>query len=1164
MAGLLDDLFEELLAYLVPVLDAVRERDAFEELLHRQGYNIAIAGELHGALFGQGALSGAVTQVDDTYAALKAAQAQDGASKPELLAFATAVGDLILLLDGLNLPALANLPEALASQAEVESFGRAVAEMLTTDYLRRRRPKLHAALFAVGAVAFETVEAVPPFRRSHRREVVDWAALGRLFSDPTGEIAAHYGWDQPGEAFRIEALVEALVTLARAFGIETVTDHDPGRRHAALIATATVVPTPEVDGLRALLIETQDLTDGTFVTAGADVFGLSPEPEAPPVGFALLPLLTGGVGEEIPLGPNVTMAVEASGAPLAASPVLVLPGESVWQVAQGDARLEVSLRLDPGTTVSLLGKPGNAHLSLRGAELDVVLTRDGEESRADVALGLGQGDGGLRLEIPLDKADGFLRSILGRNQIDVTSQASLRWSSEAGFQFAAEGVLAIPLAPHVDLGPVDLLETRLELRAKGDETGGGLTADVRSDLRARVGPVGITLSGLGLTASVGPAGPAEPAVRLGDVALDLDFRPPDGAAIVVESALISGGGFIRRDADRQAYSGQLLLDAEGFSLTALGDLATQDVTGRDLPNPGFSLLILMAARFPPVQIGMGFTLNGIGGLIGLHRRTDFDLLRAGLSTGALDQVLFPDSGAQSPTQVTGALVDLFPVAPGRHLVGPVLRLGWGSPTLVDIDLGVLFRIGGPAVVHLLGRLRAALPRSGNAALKINLGLVGDIDPAAGQLRLNGALRNSSIAGADLTGEMAARLRWRGDETFILCFGGFHPDYRPEIDVPALKRLAMTVSRGTSLRITAEAYLAITSNTLQFGGHAELVVRKSNFSVDGFFDFHALFVFSPFSFAVGLEFDVHLRFKGRSFASVGLVLDLTGPRPWRAKGRVKIKILWVTFKLPFNIAWGSERAALEPPVSAWPMLAAALADPANWRAIPPDRQHRDVIVLPPSKPGQVVVHPSGQLELRQEVLPFGIELDRIGAAAVSGDNRFAVPRLTNGAQELSVSVVESAFAPGQFLQLDRDESLSRPSFEKMPAGVRLGTVGLRDDGGRRVQQVTFETALLQPSGVRRRPIDPGTIFQPPLNGTLQKMAQTGRTRSTSEAGNPFRNGRAAAAVTIRRERYGLADVMTGVKGAATVGSVTAAEQARRRLMQATPATRLSVVALGGTT
>ena len=193
MAGLLDHLYEELLAYLEPVLDAVHDRDAFEELLYRQGYNIAIAGVLHDALTGQGPLPDAVTRLDTTYAAYQAALAQNGNSEAELLAFAGAVGDLTLLLDGLSLPAVAGLPQALTSQAEVTSIGRAVADMLTTDYLRRRRPKLHAALFAVGAIVFETIDAIPPFRRSHRREIVDWAALGRLFSDPALQIASHYG-----------------------------------------------------------------------------------------------------------------------------------------------------------------------------------------------------------------------------------------------------------------------------------------------------------------------------------------------------------------------------------------------------------------------------------------------------------------------------------------------------------------------------------------------------------------------------------------------------------------------------------------------------------------------------------------------------------------------------------------------------------------------------------------------------------------------------------------------------------------------------------------------------------------------------------------------------------------------------------------------------------
>ena len=57
---------------------------------------------------------------------------------------------------------------------------------------------------------------------------------------------------------------------------------------------------------------------------------------------------------------------------------------------------------------------------------------------------------------------------------------------------------------------------------------------------------------------------------------------------------------------------------------------------------GFSLVVIIAAEgFPPIQLGFGFTLTGIGGLLGINRTCNEEFLRAGLKNKTLDDVLFP-------------------------------------------------------------------------------------------------------------------------------------------------------------------------------------------------------------------------------------------------------------------------------------------------------------------------------------------------------------------------------------------------------------------------------------------------------------------------------------------------------------------------------------------
>ena len=59
--------------------------------------------------------------------------------------------------------------------------------------------------------------------------------------------------------------------------------------------------------------------------------------------------------------------------------------------------------------------------------------------------------------------------------------------------------------------------------------------------------------------------------------------------------------------------------------------------------------------------------------------------------------------------------------PERFLIGPMAKLGWGTPTLISLELGIILEIPSP-VLTILGVLRmdvpaAELPR--NAAGKLD-------------------------------------------------------------------------------------------------------------------------------------------------------------------------------------------------------------------------------------------------------------------------------------------------------------------------------------------------------------------------------------------------------------------------------------------------------------
>ena len=83
---------------------------------------------------------------------------------------------------------------------------------------------------------------------------------------------------------------------------------------------------------------------------------------------------------------------------------------------------------------------------------------------------------------------------------------------------------------------------------------------------------------------------------------------------------------------------------------------------------------------------------------------------------------------------------------------------------------------------------------------------------------------------------------------------------------------------------------------------------------------------------------------------------------------------------------------------------------------------------------ILLHPLGTLQVKENVVPLNMEISRFGQAAPAGERRFAITGVSVGDDEQVGRMVRDFFAPAQFLELTDDEKLSRPSFEPMDAGV----------------------------------------------------------------------------------------------------------------------------------
>jgi hypothetical protein len=518
---------------------------------------------------------------------------------------------------------------------------------------------------------------------------------------------------------------------------------------------------------------------------------------------------------------------------------------------------------------------------------------------------------------------------------------------------------------------------------------------------------------------------------------------------------VSGGGFLKYDQASQEYAGLLQLKFTNLELQAFGLITTKVANGA-----GYSVLALVDAEFPPVQLGWGFTLNGVGGLLAVNRTASVDALHAALKAGQLSSVLFPKNAIPDSATVLAQLDAFFPTAAGRFLFGPMANIGWGTPTLLTAALAVIIELPEPIRILLLARVEARLPSPSNALVSINMDALGVLDLSKSSLAIDATLFDSRLVGFTLSGQMALRAYWSSDRReFLLAIGGFSPRFNPPADFPTLERIVLDMPDGIVSKLHLAAYLAITSNTLQVGAALDVFVGVSGFGLSGHLGFDALFQFEPFHFDGDISGSVAIEAFGDDFASVSLDGTLSGPAPWYIAGKFKLDLLLFTAHKSFSHGWGTDAPAQQiAPVDISQLLAAAILDARNWAA----RFNGAFVSTRRIESTSVVAHPLAQLEVLERIVPLGLEITRFGAAEIAGAHRFDMGGLVIGASGVTYELVQDDFAPAQFFDLTDDEKLARPSFERHDSGLR-STTGLVANGSAVVKQITYETFYVDSPG-----------------------------------------------------------------------------------------------------
>jgi hypothetical protein len=760
--------------------------------------------------------------------------------------------------------------------------------------------------------------------------------------------------------------------------------------------------------------------------------------------------------------------------------------------ASFNARLSIGVAGTPpsGEKFVLIGVAGGSRLEVDsiGLSLGFDLVFDTGAGSAKATPFVSTDLTGGRVILDLSAGDGFLKSLLG-GPIQAPFDLGVSFSLERGIRFEG-GAFELNLPLHLEFAGVKINGLKLGLPLG---QGSGLPIHFSTSLAATFGPFSMVLDQIGLETEFDFEGS-----DLGIGGFNFGFKRPTGIGVSINGGAISGGGFLSHDPVTGRYAGAIELRVFMVAVKAFGILDTRFPDGTE----GMSFVVVISAEFTPIQLGFGFTLVGVGGILGINRSIAAEALSNAVRTGALAHLLFPQNVVQNAPAIINDLATVFPATRDRQLFGPMAKFGWGTPTLITADIGIVIEFPGPRLA-LLGVVRMVLPSAKLPLMAINCAIAGFLDFPAGKMSIDASLFDSRVAGYVVSGDMAYRLETGNSTSFLLSVGGFNPGFDAPARFPDLRRASVDLGVSGNPRLTASGYFALTSNTAQFGGRIDLNFREGGFRVDGHFGFDTLFVFSPFRFTANISAGIHVSYEGVGFG-VTLHGELKGPTPWQFNGRVCVDLLLDEVCLGMSFTFGRSEPAALPEMDPWfgntdinadPRvqvigLQAAITDARNWQGEEPENGFRVVSLSQAATASRTPIDPVGPATLRQKVCPLDQELEKFGEYRPVGHTRFDISSVGLAGQNVGdFERVDEAFAPAHFTELSKSQKLSSRSYDDLVAGVKIAPnrAAAGPVGG---HTVAFETVFITADGQRIEEASTDPRFTPTdleLRGMLKRSS-----------------------------------------------------------------------------
>lgn len=995
----------------LPLKQAISSREEFTGFVFKLGWDISDV---------PAPLQDLMTAIVELEQAFLQMETIDEPSPQDIEQFLTAIQGMFNAIK--NLETASFEPALIVEQFNLK-FPRQLISFLLIDYLSINQPRVLFPLKVLGIVKEKYIPASGN-RPSYMNRSLDVNDLPKLLEDPFLLFENAFGWRT--DNFNFQQVNSVLAQFTRAVNIPSSIESLDSDIAKALDEQNVNPGNPIKWALNIPFFSMG--SDTGEISSGIVICGLPKTTNLKP-GLAILPYFNGSISKDFEVATNlfftVTTSLElAGGIALTIRPegVKIIKGFKDPTVSElhGELKIQLANRESTNEPIILIGSVDGSNLQYQSLSFNGgMIIEAGTTPDIFIEAAIQQG----KLVVKAKDGDSFLKRVLPADGFAIEFDTAIGLSSLRGFYFNASSGLEIQLPTHIELGPISLQQLTIEANPKD----GKLPLLFGADIKGQLGPITIMIRRMGMKATF--SFPDNNSGNLGPLQLDIGFKPPTGIGLTVDVGGIKGGGVLDFNPEKKEYFGALELEFQNrFTLKAFGIINTQLPDG----SPGFSLLIIVTAEFSPIQLGYGFTLNGVGGLLGVNRTTKVDVLKEGLKTNTLKSILFPEDIVANINRIVSDIKQVFPPQNGRFLICPMGKIGWGA-SIITLEVGILIEI--PVTnIKILGVLKVVLPNDKEPLLKLQVNFLGIIDFENKLISFDAFHYDSRILTFTITGQMALRIDFRND-VFIISSGGFHPAFKeiPD-DLTNMERITISLYDGENARIISQNYFAITSNTIQYGLKAELFAGSSSgFNIYGHISFDIIFKDID-EFIADFGAGVALRRGTSVIMGINVSGRFTGLSPLDIRGEASVSFFFFSVSVPFHVRIGN------PVVEAAKALAHLIQilkdeinDDRNWIAKLPVNNKLYVTTRTITLNDSIAVHPFGILCFSERIVPLEIEIKKFGYQLPKDANKF---QLKINDPDLKTEDATEQFAPANFFEMTDEEKLSRPSFEQMKSGFKI--------------------------------------------------------------------------------------------------------------------------------